>query len=109
MSNCLVIDHLNEIELDSHKSALSLFDRNYIDFPFTVNTIKAHNGRSFLASSARNLRLYSYSKGSFCEVFEFSPSHDDQFSSVDICRNDIEICAVLLDAKKLIFVGENHK
>lgn len=108
-SNILVVDILSEIDIGPKNYALSLFDRLVIEFPHTLRNIKARDGNSFVASSAHNLCFYSYLNGCFSEVLEFSPPHEEQLSSVDICRTDIEICATVKNTKKLYVLGENHK
>jgi hypothetical protein len=103
------IDFVNEIELSSSQSVLNIFDKQEVYFPFIVNQIRSYHGSSFAALSSQTIKLYHYSDGSFCEVFECISPDDDYFISMDISRHDLETASILKNGEKLIINDFYHK
>ena len=101
ISRFKVIDYLNEMEIGNNSSGLSVFDTNYIDFCFPIQSIKSHKDSVFAAASNQTIRLYSIEKDSIDEIFECITPEQDYFLSFDISRNSPQICAILKNNRKL--------
>lgn len=88
---------------------LNIFDKQEVYFPFIVNHIKSHSGRSFAAFSSQTIKLFHYVNGSFCETFDCIAPEDDYFASLDVNRYELETSSILKNAKKLIIKDLYHK